>query len=75
MTFDLGGREHETIIRLTAGGRLWHGVGGLPGFGAEILPAPGLLTGRFALRGLRPFEGGEERIDVTGNWRCPPEAD
>lgn len=74
LTFDYGMREREMLVRMTAGGRLWHAVGTLPDFRADIRPAEDFRSGRFTLHGLRPFEGGPERIAVSGRWRCPAEA-
>ena len=59
------------FLRLTAGGRLWEGGSQVPGYASEIRPGPGHATGSFTARGLRPAEGGEERIAVTGSWTCP----
>lgn len=60
-------------IALTAGGRHWIGHTGLPGFGADIAAAGGLRSGRLAIAGLRPIEGGPERLALAGRWSCPPD--
>ncbi|WP_198372675.1 hypothetical protein [Roseomonas rosulenta] len=58
-------------VQARAGGRAWEGSAVQDDFTAEVTPGRGFATGRFVLRGLRPEDGGEGRIDLVGRWSCP----